>query len=69
MSQCQDSASSVNSVSAHQQRSALTQNPITTLETWGGLYDFTGVKLPIQVLIPIISVIFYQQMMQLPFGL
>lgn len=56
-------------MSAHQQRSLLTQNPITTLETWGGLYDFTGVKLATQVFILIISVIFNQQMMQLPFGL
>lgn len=57
------------SMSVHQQRSALTQNPITTLETWGGLYDFTGVKLAIQAFILIISVIFNQQMMQLPFSL
>lgn len=56
-------------MSAHQQRSLLTQNPITTLETWGGLYDFTGVKLATQVFILIISVIFNEQMMQLPFGL
>lgn len=56
-------------MSAHQQRRALTQNPITTLETWGGLYDLSGVKLAIQVFILGISVIFYQQMMQLPFRL